>query len=144
MALADITMFDRRGLIVLLVEVKNARETTAEWAIDVRKNTVTENEGFIPRYFLVVARDFCYLWTRPAAADEPPDTIEKTDVAFGSYLQSIVTDARRIASSALELLVGIALQDIANGQIKRHTAWLLESELSKAIAQGRIEFAAAA
>jgi hypothetical protein len=142
---ADIAVYDEFGQVLLLAEVKTPPSgTTPEWAAEVRQDVGDLLGGFVPRYFLVVARDFGYLWTTPATVESLPDVRIPTDELLGEYFRGTQLTARTIPPSALELAVGIWLRDLTRGA--REAARVLPPRLDLAMAaeNGRIHFASAA
>lgn len=139
---ADIVVFDESGQTIALVQVKAVAHTTAEWAAEVRRETFPRNPPAVP-FFLVVARDNAYIWTRADA--EAPAVEVKTGELLRSYLQDADKSAEKIAPSVLELITGSWLIDLTAGRAKAtaHPA-VRESGLSAAVQDGRIQFAAAA
>lgn len=142
---ADIVVYDEFGQVVLLAEVKRpTSEASARWAADVRRDIADQMRGFLPKYFLVVARELSFLWTSPATAESLPDVELATDDLLGDYLSDVGATAATITDTALELVVGIWLRDLTRGA--ERAAGVLPSKLGLAAAaeNGRIEFAAAA
>jgi hypothetical protein len=141
---ADVVVFDELDQIMALVKVKGARNTSPAWATDVRKAALDAEPRLIPPpYFLVVARDWLYLWTT-RERDCPPDQRYPTPQILGSYFQGSQTDPRTIPRTALELMVGIWLNDLAAGSERAVAPWLTLSGLPDAVASGRVEFPSAA
>jgi hypothetical protein len=141
---ADIALYDEYGQIVLLAEVKALPETTARWAAEGRNEVLRLTRGFIPPYFLVIARDFSYLWTSPASRRALPDGSISTQELFREYLDDIGSNATDLADSALELLAGIWLRDVTRGATRAGGVPPQLSDLASAAENGRIAFAAAA
>ncbi|HEV7763846.1 MAG TPA: hypothetical protein VGQ76_02475 [Thermoanaerobaculia bacterium] len=142
---ADIALFDEFGQILLLAEVRTPESpTTPEWAATVRSDIARRMKGFVPRYFLVVARDNSYLWISSAAPDAIPDVQIATEELLSDYLRRAETTAATIVGSALELLVGFWLQDLTYGKQRANHSLPENIDLAAAAENGRIEFAAAA
>lgn len=142
---ANISVFDEFGQTLLLAEVRTPEfPTTAEWALTVRKDIAQRMKDFVPRYFLVVARDNSYLWTSQTALEAPPDVQISTEELLGDYLRRIQSTAATIVGSALELLVGFWLQDLTYGKRTANRALPEITNLAAAAENGRIEFATAA
>jgi hypothetical protein len=143
--IADISVFDEFGQTLLLAEVRTPElPTTPEWAVSVRSDIALRMRGFVPPYFLVVARDNSYLWTSPAAPDAPPDVELSTEELLSDYLRRIDSTAATIVGSALELVVGFWLQDLTYGKRTANRILPEHINLAAAAENGRIEFATAA
>jgi hypothetical protein len=140
---ADIAVYDENDQISALVQVKAVLESSSEWAAKIRRDVV-ERSGFVPRYFLVVARDFAYIWTTSGAPDAMPDQKFETDHLFQDYLAYIKSDSDSIAPSALELMVGIWLNEMTSRADRTADVALEKSGFPSAVANGRVEFVAAA
>lgn len=140
---ADIAVFDEFGQILLLAEVRTPNETTdAEWAADVRGDISGQMKGFVPRYFMVVARDTTYLWTSPASPDALPDQRIPTEELLAEYFRRVGTSAATIPGSSMDLFVGMWLRDLTHGD--QRASRILPRDLVTAAENGRIEFANAA
>jgi hypothetical protein len=141
---ADIVVFDHLDQILALVQVRAARNTSAGWACRIREGVLDTQPGLIPPpYFLVVARDWLYIWTS-RDRDCPPDEQYRTEQVFARYFTEANTSADKIAPSAFELMVGIWLTDMASGSARAGAPWLGLSGLPDAVTAGRIEFLNAA
>ncbi len=141
---ADIAVYDENDQISALVEVKAVPESSPHWAAQVRRNILGET-GFAPPFFLVVARDRAYVWTKAAPFDALPNQNFRTDDLFERYLDYIKSDSTKIDPSALELMVGIWLSDMASNLDRGAKAPQLEEiGLRSAVANGRVEFLTAA
>lgn len=136
---ADIAVYDENDQISALVEVRAVPESSSEWATEIRREIVEEGE-FTPNCFLVVARDFTYIWTFPVSPENLPNEIVATDELFDKYLRHIESNGQLISPGSLELMVGIWLSDLA--QTDEPSASRLG--LSSVVANGRVEFLAAA
>jgi len=139
---ADIVVFDESGQTIVLVQVKAVAHSSAEWAAQVRRETFPRNPPAVP-FFLVVARDKTYIWTRADAS--LPDIEVATDELLGAYLEDVETSAEKISRNVLELITGSWLIDVSVGLPKAvdHSV-VRNSGLAAAVQDGRIKFAAAA
>ncbi|HYC60928.1 MAG TPA: hypothetical protein VEK79_15305 [Thermoanaerobaculia bacterium] len=141
---ADIVLYDEFGQILLLAEVKTPpTPTSPEWAAEIRSHTANQLKGFVPRYFLVAARDYSYFWSS-ATPDVAPNARIRTEELLGPYLRDADLTIETIASSALDLVVGIWLRDLTHGNPRATELLPQELGLPAAASNGRIEFAAAA
>jgi hypothetical protein len=142
---ADIVVYDEIGQILLLAEVRTpAFSTSADWAVGIRRHSCESLKGFIPRYFLVVARDFSYLWTAPATLNALPDVRVATEELLGHYFRGAEIDAAKIAGSTLELVVGMWLRDLTDGTRTAKQVLPPGVDLAAAAENGRIDFPDAA
>lgn len=141
---ADIVVYDEIGQILLLAEVRTLVASTPEWAAGVRKESCARLKGFIPRYFLVVARDRSYLWVTAAALDALPDFDVPTEALLTDYFRLADTTAATVPGSTLELMAGMWLRDLTNGTRNASHTLPAGVELATAAENGRIEFADAA
>jgi hypothetical protein len=141
---ADIVVFDQLDQILVLVEVKAVQGSSVGWARDIREGVLNAQPGLAtPPYFLVVARDWLYLWTS-RVRDLAPDQQYSTSEVLAPYFRDSQTNAETIPRSALELMVGIWLGDLASGWPRELVSWLAPSGLAEAVALGRVEFLSAA
>src|SRR6185369_12840554 len=87
-------------------------QSTPDWAAEVRRQTFPRNPPAAP-FFLVVARDRTYIWTR---ADATAPAIEvATSELLDAYLKNAGTSAEKIPPSTLELITGSWLVDLTLG-----------------------------
>jgi hypothetical protein len=140
---ADVALFDELGQILLLAEIRTPPSpTTFEWAMRIRQDICSRLKGFVPRYFLVVARDNSYLWTSAAPVTEPSDLCIPTQELLTYYFDLVKTTAAVIQGSALELMVGMWLGDLTHGiRQAKHVLPPALADLATAAENGRIEFA---
>jgi hypothetical protein len=138
---ADIAVYDENDQISTLVEVRAVPKTTPEWAIESRRDIVGRS-GFTPKCFLVVARDFTYIWTVAASPENPPNKVVPTNELFKKYLHQLDSNGQSISPGSLELMVGIWLSDLA--QLGERSLPANLTGLSSAVANGRVEFLVAA
>jgi len=139
---ADIVVFDESGQTIVLVQVKAVAQSSAEWAAQVRRETFPRNPPAVP-FFLVVARDKTYIWTRADAKEAAVEV--STSELLRAYLEDTNMSTEKVAPSVLELITGSWLIDLTVGRAKAAThPAVRESGLSAAVQDGRIQFAAAA
>jgi hypothetical protein len=141
---ANIIVYDRFGQILLLAEVRSVPETSPGWATEIRQDVIRLMEGFLPRYFLVVSRDHCYLWLSASDSDALPDMTLTTEDIFSTYLRNVNSSAATVSGNALELIVGIWLRDLTRGDSRARSVLPQNVDLATAVQNGRMEFAAAA
>lgn len=141
---ADIAVFDRHDQLSVLVEVRPRKESSQAWASEIRREVIEMHDGFIPRYFLVVARDSMYLWKSAKAPHSPPDLEVPTEEILSSYLEPIERTVASVAPSVLELVVGNWLDDLTRGTERHAAASLDDAGLRDAVSNGRIHFPRAA
>ncbi|HYI11046.1 MAG TPA: hypothetical protein VEK57_18455 [Thermoanaerobaculia bacterium] len=141
---ADVVVYDEIGQLLVFAEVRGQAETTEQWAAEVRREVLASAKKFVPRYFLVIARDFTYFWLTAVPVDVLPDTKIATDDLFRTYFRSVDSTAGSINYSSMDLLVGIWLQELTEQNPRALEALPPEFDLAKAVENGRIEFALAA
>lgn len=141
---ADVVVYDEIGQLLLFAEARAMAETTEEWAVEVRQEVLATTKKFVPRYFIVVARDFTYFWLTAVPADALPYAKIPTDDLFHPYFSSTGTSASTIPYGSMDLLVGIWLQELTEQNPRALEALPPGFELAEAVENGRIEFALAA
>jgi hypothetical protein len=139
---ADIVVFDESGQSIALVRVIGDRQSTEERALEVRHLTFRRNPPAVP-FFLVIAADFTYLWTR--ADSERPALKVPTKKLLDNYIGHLNSTLENMGRGPLELTVGSWLIDVTIGLPKaiEHPA-LRESGFAAAVLDGWVDFADAA
>jgi hypothetical protein len=146
----DIILFDREGRRLLVAEVKNKRDTTPQWAAELRRNLLV-HEGRHAEFFLVLTPDYLYLW-RGKSADPlpiPPDFVMESRPLFLPYLERAGLDLDRMSSPVFELMAISWLSDLVHSGRESETlghdeAWLVESGLLDAVKNGKLAYELAA
>lgn len=115
---ADISVHDREGSPIALVEVKNRQGLNAEVATNVRRNLVAHGlmSQRVP-FFLVVSQDVGFVWMqRPQNLPDDPPTVEfPMRPVVSHYVQWLVAN-ERLGGSALEFVVATWLADLSIGR----------------------------
>ena len=143
---ADLTLYDRDGQLIAVIEIKNKPGTSNEWAAKLRRNILAHGRFRPTDFFLVVTPDKLYIWKE---AGIQPDFILPTYVIdakpiFKTYLKAANIESDTISSPAFELVVGAWLGDLILSENNSSEAWLIESGLLDAAKNGRVEYEAAA
>lgn len=147
----DISVDDRKGQLVLTVQVKRKFNTSPEWAAQFRSNILAH--GIFPKtpYFLMVFPDKFYLWTNVDAEQDQSQPTYAIDGAsvLQPYLQRAGISIDQIGDDGIKLILTSWLGEIIYSRelpesIKATQPWLLESGLYAAIAGGKFEPEAAA
>ena len=146
---SDLALYDRRGRLAAVAEIKNRLGTSHEWAARTRRNILAHGGTCYAEFFLLVTPDRLYLWkdagTEPAGV--PPDYVADTQSEFEPYFARAGVDPRNVSGAAFELLVGAWLGDVirSDGAAERDTEdqnWLVTSGFRAAVKDGRIRFEA--
>ncbi len=145
---ADIAVHDADGQLQLVVEVKNRSGTSAEWAIQMRRNLLIHGLVSHSPYFLLALPDTFYLWKPHPQHDfeTPPDyRIDAVDAfALTDYgTTQLLGDIDQFGHDSLELLVASWLEYLTWADIKQDNArpgpsWLFDSGLYQAIKNGTV------
>ena len=140
--LADIAVYSPDDRLKLIVEVKNYRNATDEWAAKLRRNLLAH--GFFPpsEYFLLVLPEYSYLWRRRESLDAvPPDYKFSTKDVL--QLRGDTSDPDRLSSFGLEVLTSSWLNALAVSQISRGEVpgldWIFDSGLYESIKNGSVK-----
>ncbi len=147
----DLAIYNQNNQLMLVVEIKNKLNTSAEWAAQLRRNILAH--GTFPKapYFLMVFPDRFYLWTGAAAQldqSQPTHNIDARPILQPYFVQTGVS-ANQITSQSLELIVTSWLSKIINSEkvpeeIDDSQRWLIESGLYAAVAGGHFDHEAVA
>ncbi len=150
----DLSVENRSGQLVLVVEVKRKTHVSPEWATKLRRNILAHGTFAKAPYFLMVFPDKFYLWTEvdqdqsEPTYTEPTYTIDALPI-LQPYLERARLTAEQISGESLELIVSSWLGEIIHAEhfadnIDPSQQWLLESGLYAALAGGKFEYGAAA
>ncbi len=145
--IADLGLYDLRGQLVGIAEVKNKIGTSPEWAAQFRRNLLAH--GTYPRaaYFLIVTPDRVYLWGGDTQLTDTADPHYAADIRLmlEPYFQRAGVEPDVISGPAFEFLVSAWLSDLlrslgnGNGNVGLPD-WQVQSGLLKAVRNGRIEY----
>ena len=145
-ALADLAVYDSRGRLTAIAEVKNKLGTSADWAAKTRRNLLDYGDFGNVGFFLIVTPDKIYLWKDAGTAPVvvPPTHVADTGPEFEHYFKGIGTDREHVSRHAFELIVSgwlgkvVYFSDVAEdyGHIPD---WISESGLLDAVKDGRME-----
>lgn len=142
---ADIAIYGQDGQPKLLVEVKNKRGTSPQWAARLRRNMYAH--GRLPHvpYFLLALPDRFYLWRNVAETYEPVEPQYSADAQplLRPYFERSGVSSDNVTENGLELAISTWLEKLARGYdrpvIPEAEEWLRTSGLLDAIKGGRVE-----
>lgn len=146
----DLVLYGRDGRLAVIVDIRNKRGTTAEWAARLRQNLVAYDAVPAADFFLVATPDRIYLWKDGQSETFLPPAYEvDARKTLASYFEKAGLDPEKISGPAFELLVAAWLSDLVrsrdlSGDAAREQGWLKDSNFLEVIRNGRIDFPAAA
>lgn len=147
----DLSVDNRNGQLVLVVEVKRKTNVSPEWAAELRRNILAHGTFPNAPYFLMVFPDKFYLWSNAEAdqeQSEPTYTIDASPI-LQPYFERAGVTADQISRGSLELIVTSWLGEIIHSdqppeKIDASQQWLIESGLYAALVGGKFEHGLAA
>ena len=148
----DIALFDRDKRLTVTGEIKNKRNTSADWATQLRRNTLAHGrQPPASDFFFVATPDQFYLWKNSAGghfAGAPSIRMDARNI-FATYFKRAGIVPEKASSAAFELTVAAWLGDLARSEAQRaalaaEQPLLLDSGFLDAIADGRIAYDTAA
>ncbi len=143
-ARADIAVYDTRGELALIVDIKNKLGTDDEWATKMRRNLVAHD--FLPKvpFFLLALPDRFYLWKDKylPQLEKPQYGVDASSV-LEPYFERASVQPSSITETGFELLIGLWLADLIDMDelpeaYSRDNGWLIQSGLFGAIRHGII------
>lgn len=142
----DLSVVNRDGQLVLVVEVKRKIGASSDWAAQLRHNIFAHGTFPNAPYFLMVFPDRFYLWTEADVQPEqsqPSYTIDARPI-LQPYFERAGMSAERISSSSLELIVVSWLGEIIYAEkppegLDPSQSWLIDSGLYTALSGGQFE-----
>jgi hypothetical protein len=143
---ADIVIFDKNGELALIVEVKNKRGTSSEWAGKMRRNMYAH--GLMPNapFFLLALPDRFYLWKHNGSISEILEPTERINPQqlLRPYYEKFGLPAESLAGKSFEYLVTSWLNEILRARtpqdLPRDTQdWVTRSGLFDKLAGGHMK-----
>jgi hypothetical protein len=149
---ADIIGYSHDKRLVLVGEVKNKKNTSPNWATQLRRNILAHSQRPPSSdYFLVATPDRLYLWKSAGdslSSDARPLEVDARQI-FASYLERAGVAPESASSPAFELAVAAWLADLAQSvelraKLAAELPSLLDSGFLDAIKDGQIALEKAA
>ena len=148
---ADILVFDKNGQLALIVEVKSKRETSTDWAAQMRRNMYAH--GLLPPapFFLLALPDRFYLWKNTdklLESVEPTFKIDPTAFLKPYYDNSGISPSS-ITGKSFDLIVVSWLNQILRADAPQYLQntnqdWIISSGLFDRLIGGHLELETAA
>jgi hypothetical protein len=145
----DLSIGNRNGKRILIVEVKSELNASPEWAARFRRNILAHCTFPKAPYFLMVFPDRFYLWTDAdvqSEQSEPTYTVDAHPI-LQPYFERAGVTADQISSQSLELIIeswlwGIIHSEKSPESLDESQRWLVDSGLYDALAGGKFEYEA--
>lgn len=141
----DIAVYSPDNKLQLIVEVKNKKEATPEWAAKMRRNLAVHSIVPYSSYFLLALPDHFYLWknTKIDIDERLPDYTANSKLILEPYLKNF-NDIDAMNEYSLELIVNSWLNKMITANLTKETikdqeAWVLDSGLYDSIKHGHIK-----
>jgi hypothetical protein len=141
----DILVYSPDNKPVLVVEVKNKRAASQDWAAQMRHNLMSYPAIANSEYFMLALPDVFYLWKHalPEGPAVAPDYIIDPKPLLSPYVDQRLVSLEKISGRGIEMLVTIWLSNLAASDLSSETSnpalgWLFESGLYAAIKNGSI------
>lgn len=144
----DLIAYSRLDQPCLVVEVKNTKHASENWATQFRRNLMAHGGFPVAPYFMLVTPQVLYLWRDSFGKwDEPPAAAVSTREALGMFLEALPHG--RLDELALELITHAWLSSVASSagphdEPGQHDAWLQQTGLLDALKGGHVELEPAA
>lgn len=142
---ADIVVYDKNGQLAAVIEVKNKKGTSKDWAVKLRQNLYAHGDWPQTPYFLLALPDRLYLWKNAANTPEMIEPAYEVDVtdAFKPYYERSGISPEKISGESFELLFVSWLHEMmlvsGSSTVNRPSQdWLINSGLLETIKTGRI------
>ena len=142
----DIAVYSPDSKLQLVVEVKNKKGATPEWAANMRRNLFAHSVVPYSPYFLLALPDNFYLWRNTISPIEmgPPDYEANSKPILEPYLHNSPNYLDTMSEYGLELIINSWLNKLVNANLTRetaspHEAWLFDSGLYDVIKHGYVK-----
>ena len=146
---ADLALYDRKGRLTALAEIKNRRGTSSAWAARTRRNILAHGGLGRSDFFLLVTPDRLYVWkdagTEPV--ELPPTYEANCEPAFAPYFERAGIDPAAVSRQAFEILVSAWLSGLTWRRRESSVPgqeWLDDSGFRSAMLDGCVEHEAIA
>lgn len=145
-SLIDLIAYRPDGKVVLLVEVKSRRGTSASWAAKLRRNMLAH--GTLPdsQFLLIATPERIFGWRQENLAlnDVPPQFFLDAEEVLKPYFAQLRKSPDDISPSAFKLLILAWLTDISRSSVDQvkaddSLAPLVESGLLSSLHEAQIE-----
>lgn len=111
----DFVVHSPSNQLLLVVEVKAAKNGSAQWAAKFRRNLIAHGAAPDAPYFLLILPEHAYLWKNALATEDTlPSFVSDTKNLLAPYLSRYGEDYSGLSESSLELAVRSWLQDLAS------------------------------
>lgn len=145
-SVADMAIYNPQGQIDLVVEVKNKRGTSREWAAKMRRNLLAHGTFPATKLFLLALPDHFYTWKDVEAlpAESSPTYDIDPEPFLRPYYEKAGVSPEKLSGTSFEFIVSswineLQLLDHIPAHIP-HTIqrWLNESGMFSVIHNGRV------
>ncbi|HEX4416426.1 MAG TPA: hypothetical protein VH165_00945 [Kofleriaceae bacterium] len=113
----DFAVYDSRGQLSALVEVKRRFGTTPSWAREWHATMMDRRDKSIDANMVLVAPDRIYVWRPGANRSAPPDSIFEAGPWFAPYFARLRIPVREVDPHVFEQIVGLWLRDVVQGEL---------------------------
>lgn len=115
----DLAVYNRKGQLSVVAEVKNIHGTSTDWATQMRRNLLAHAGPYDADYFLLITPDRIYLWKNAATTPTliPPDCEIDAVPVFASYFDRSRVDPNSVSSQAFELIASAWLSDLVSNRL---------------------------
>lgn len=142
----DFAAYDRKGQLILSVDVRKLLDKSHEWVLQLRHNLLEHDNISNSPYFLLAMPDHFYLWQNNdvmKAESEPSYTIDARPL-LARYFENTDLSPVNIDGDTFDLIISAWLGNLIYGgkpkQVSESERWLLESGLYDALSGGRLMF----
>jgi hypothetical protein len=139
----DLLVYSPTDELQLVVEVKNKRGASDQWASRLRRNLVAHSIIPKAKFFLLALPEHLWLWRdTQSLEDVPPDFKVATRDVLRPYLRHWPKDFP--SENTFELLVKSWLSDLTHSHLSKESVpselrWLFDSGLYDSIRLGNVE-----
>lgn len=145
----DFALYDRDRRLIALVEAKNKRGTSPEWAAQLRRNFLAHGGNLRgAEFFLLATPDHVYVWKGAGSEPRPitPTYVVDARPLFDPYFERTGLSLEEAGSQAFELAVGAWLSDLTRAaqDDAGQQAWLVDSHLLDSVRDGWLSYETAA
>lgn len=139
-SIADIAVYDRKGRLALIVELKSKLGTSTEWAAKMRRNILAH--GLLPEtcFFLLALPDRFYLWDNAGITPEivqPTYEVDATPFLQPYYEKSGISP-KNLSENSFDVIVLSFLRELSQTNVlpkilQQNPDWLIKSGLLEAL-----------
>lgn len=134
----DFSVYDRRGRLLAVVEVKRRFGTNPSWAREWHAGVMERMDQPVDVNVVLVAPDRIYIWRPGADESANPDWIIDAGPWFAPYFARLKIPLAAVDPRIFEEIVGLWLRDVVQGELPEDSDRGSAGDLLEALQGGEV------